>query len=301
MFSMSQPKGGAPVLMVVHAHPDDESSQTGGTLARYAAAGCYTVLITCTDGGQGDGAHGVKPNQPGHDPHEVAARRSQELDRAAAMLGVSVVVKLGYPDSGSTTDGEQGAAADSFSRRALRPMVTRLIRLMRRYQPDVVVTYPPNGLSGHPDHIRTHDLVVAAHTNVVANCRHEAVLSQAADSLPLGPKLYYIALSATWLRAAQTVALAVLGTDEWVPPDEMAVDDQQITTLIDVAPFWADKLRAISAHANQSDAAALLQVLSAAGDLAEVGGRVEEYVRVYPPAVGPLPTMEHDFFESVGP
>src|SRR5262249_42928835 len=122
MFSMSQPKDGAPVLMVVHAHPDDESSQTGGTLARYAAAGGYTVLITCTDGGQGDGAHGVKPNQLGHDPRVVAAHRSRELDRAAAMLGVSVVVKLGYPDSGSRTDGAQGAAADSFSRRALRPM-----------------------------------------------------------------------------------------------------------------------------------------------------------------------------------
>jgi NAD(P)-dependent dehydrogenase (short-subunit alcohol dehydrogenase family) len=55
-----------------------------------------------------------------------------------------------------------------------------------------------------------------------------------------------------------------------------------------------------TAHVSQSDAAALLQVLSAAGDLAEVGGRVEEYVRVYPPVVGPLPTVEHDFFESVG-
>ena len=300
MFSVSHHKGGAPVLMVVHAHPDDESSQTGGILARYAAAGCYTVLIICTDGGQGDAAHGVKPNQPGHDPRVVAARRSRELARAAARLGVSVVVKLGYPDSGLPTDGAEGAAADSFSRRALRPMVTRLVRLMRRYQPDVVVTYPPNGLSGHPDHIRTHDLVVAAHTNIVANGQHEAGLGQAADSLPRGPKLYYIALSATRLRAAQTSALAVLGAGAWVPPDEMAVDDAQITTVIDVAPFWANKLRALSAHASQSDAARVLQVLTAAGDSAGVRGRVEEYVRAYPPAVGPLSTMEHDFFESVG-
>jgi len=85
-----------------------------------------------------------------------------------------------------------------------------------------------------------------------------------------------------------------------VPPDEMAVDDAQITTVIGVAPFWADKLRALSAHASQSDAARVLQVLTAAGDSAGVGVRVEEYVRAYPPAVGPLSTMEHDFFESVG-
>lgn len=178
--------------------------------------------------------------------------------------------------------------------------MTRLVRLMRRYQPDVVVTYPPNGLSGHPDHIRTHDLVIAAHTNIVASGQHEEGLGQAADSPPRGPKLYYIALSATRLRAVQTSALAVLGADAWVPPDEMAVDDAQITTAIDVAPFWADKMRALSAHASQSDAAAILQVLSAAGDSAGVGGRVEEYVRAYPPAVGAPSTVEHDFFESVG-
>lgn len=107
MFSVSHYTGRAPVLMVVHAHPDDESSQTGGTLARYAAAGYCTVLITCTDGGQGDAAHGVKPTQRGHDPRVVAARRSRELALAAAMLGVSVVVNLGYPDSGIPTYGQR--------------------------------------------------------------------------------------------------------------------------------------------------------------------------------------------------
>lgn len=297
---MSHHTGRVPVLMVVHAHPDDESSQTGGTLARYAAAGYRTVLITCTDGGQGDAAYGVKPTQPGHDSHVVAARRSRELARAAAMLGVSAVVELGYPDSGIATDGAEAVAVDVFSQRTLKPMVTRLVRLMRRYQPDVVVTYPPNGLSGHPDHIRTHDLVVAAHTNIVANGQHEERLRQAADSPPRGPKLYYIALSATRLRALQTSAVAVLGADALVPPDEMTVDDAQITTVIDVAPFWADKLRALSAHASQSDAAAVLQVLSAAGHSAGLGGRVEEYVRAYPPAAGTLSTLEHDFFDSIG-
>src|ERR1700704_5648288 len=83
-----------PVLMVVHAHPDDESSQTGGTLAAYSAAGWRTILITCTDGAQGDGIAGSKPGQDEHDPKQVAQRRSLELDMAAAALGIHEGGKL---------------------------------------------------------------------------------------------------------------------------------------------------------------------------------------------------------------
>jgi LmbE family N-acetylglucosaminyl deacetylase len=271
--------------MVVHAHPDDESSQTGGTLARYAAAGYRTVLITCTDGGQGDAG--------GADQKLLPARRARELDLAAAALGVSDVVKLGYPDSGMAgTDAKDPVVATegSFSKRPLMEMVTRLVRLMRLYRPDVIVTYPPNGLSGHPDHIRTHDLVVAAHRNIVANAEPEAVR----------PKLYYIAMSSSRLREAQAGARAVFGEEAWAPPDEMAVDDELITTAIDIAPFWADKLRALAAHASQPDARALLQMFSAANDSNWVGGHVEEYVRAYPPPEGTPFVVEADFFDTVG-
>ena len=62
--------------MAVHAHPDDEATGTGGVLARYAAEGIRTVLVTCTDGRCGDGPGGVKPGEPGHDPEAVAAARA---------------------------------------------------------------------------------------------------------------------------------------------------------------------------------------------------------------------------------
>ena len=150
------------------------------------------------------------------------------------------------------------------------------------------MTYPPNGFSGHPDHIRTHDLVVAAHRHLIANGEVEAESSPA-------PRLYYIALSKSRLRGARDRARAALGADAWVPPDEMAIDDAQVTTVIDVAAFWPDKLRAMAAHASQSDAAALLQMFSAADESAE---RVEEYVRAYPaPAEGPV-FVEDDFFND---
>jgi LmbE family N-acetylglucosaminyl deacetylase len=89
-----------PTVMVVHAHPDDESNQTGGTLARYAAQGYRTVLVTCTDGAQGSTAGGAQPGQPGHDPNLVARTRSAELRRACAALRISDTFALGYRDTG---------------------------------------------------------------------------------------------------------------------------------------------------------------------------------------------------------
>ena len=227
-----------------------------------------------TDGRHGDAA--------GLDPALVPARRSGELDRAAAALGVRDVVKLAYPDSGLSEDGS--VAADSFSRRPMEPMVKQMVRLMRMFAPDVLVTYPPNGLSGHPDHIRTHDVVLAAHRHVVADAEHV-------------PKLYYIALSATSVRRFQTTARAVFGDDAWMPPEEMAVDDAQITARLDVTPFWADKLRALEAHASQPDAQALLLMFSATGDSESELERTEEYVRVHPP-VDPAATLERDLFAA---
>lgn len=251
----------APVLMAVHAHPDDESSQTGGTLAAYAAAGWHTVLISCTDGRGGDGPGGAKPGDVGHEPHQVAARRHRELDLAAVALGVGEVVRLGYPDSGHTA-GEHVASA-AFSVRPLMPMVTRLVRLIRMHQPAVIVTYPPNGLSGHPDHIRAHQLVTAALRKINAN--------RAATA---GPLLYYIAVSRGRLADMRASAGTVRGAETWSPPDDIAIEDERITTVIDVAAHWPDKLRALSAHASQADAAALLAVFSAAGI-----HRVEEFMQ----------------------
>lgn len=258
-----------PTLMIVHAHPDDESSQTGGTLAAYAAAGWRTILVTCTDGGQGDGPGGVKPGQPGHDPDEVARRRSRELDTAATILGVRELIRLGYPDSGMTAEADTPTAPTCFSRRPLRPMATRLAELMWLHRPEVVVTYPPNGLSGHPDHVRTHHLVHAALEIVDAR----------AESPGPSPLVHYIAMSRTRLGALQSAARAVFGPDAWVPPDEMATDDAAITTVIDVTAQWEIKIEALSAHASQPDAAAVAKILIAAGTANGLDERVEEYVR----------------------
>ena len=87
-------------VMAVHAHPDDEAISTGGMLARYAYEGIRTVLVTCTDGGCGDGPGGIKPGEPGFDRGAVVATRQGELARSCEALGVKHLELLGYPDSG---------------------------------------------------------------------------------------------------------------------------------------------------------------------------------------------------------
>lgn len=273
-----------PVLMIVHAHPDDESSQTGGTLARYAAAGCHTVLVTCTDGARGDAEHQGETRRRRTRSASGGGAPLGELAAAATALGVGEVVELGYPDSGLPADDER-VAADAFSVRPSGPMMTRVVELIRRYEPDVLVTYPPNGLSGHPDHIRTHELVAAAHGAIANDARGGHV-----------PRLYYIAMSFSRLRAVQSDVRGAFGADAWVPPDELGVDDSEVTTVIDVGAFWAQKLAALAAHASQSDAAVMLRLFTMAGESAKSVARVEEYVRAYPPVGTPVGEIERDFF-----
>ena len=87
-------------LMAVHAHPDDESSSTGGVLATYSAEGIRTVVVTCTNGEFGDAPGGIKPGQDGHDEDTVAQIRLAELRQATKLLGVTAPELRGYHDSG---------------------------------------------------------------------------------------------------------------------------------------------------------------------------------------------------------
>ena len=143
-------------LLTVHAHPDDESSKGAATIARYHAAGVRTVLVTCTGGEEGDILN------PAMDTPEVrgdlSAIRRKELDRAAEIIGYDEVVMLGYRDSGMP-----GSDANSdprcFAAAPLDEAAGRLVEVIRRVRPQVVVTYPQDQ-SGypHPDHLRVNEI-----------------------------------------------------------------------------------------------------------------------------------------------
>lgn len=148
-------------LMAVHAHPDDEVLSTGGILARYADEGIRTILVTCTNGEQGDGANGAKPGEDGHDAAQVAQQRLTELRESAAHLGITHVELLGYQDSGM--DGwEANHDPAAFWNTPVEQAAAKLSALMEKYRPQVVVTYDENGGYGHPDHIQAHRVAVAA-------------------------------------------------------------------------------------------------------------------------------------------
>jgi mycothiol S-conjugate amidase len=143
-------------LLTVHAHPDDEASKGAPTVARYHAEGVRTVLVTCTGGEEGDILN------PAMDTPEVRADiagiRRRELERAAETIGYDEVVMLGYRDSGMP-DSEANSDPRSFAAAPLDEAVGRLVAVIRRVRPQVVVTYPQDQ-SGypHPDHLRVNEI-----------------------------------------------------------------------------------------------------------------------------------------------
>ena len=145
--------------MTVHAHPDDETIGTGGTMALAVKAGRRVVLVTCTRGEMGEI---VVPDMDTPDNHRrLGEIRAGELERAMGHLGVTEWENLGYKDSDMM--GRAGNHdARCFWQADMDEAIGRLVFLVRTYQPDVMTTYNEFGGYGHPDHIRTHLVAVGA-------------------------------------------------------------------------------------------------------------------------------------------
>src|SRR5579859_6923209 len=145
--------------MAVHAHPDDEVFSTGGLLAKYADEGARVVVVYCTRGEQGE------VHDPDLNAEEAMPRlgeiREKEAREAARILGVTDVFFLGYRDSGMK-DTEPNENPDNFMNAPVDEAAGRLVDIIRETQPQVIVTYDEDGGYGHPDHIMTHKVSVAA-------------------------------------------------------------------------------------------------------------------------------------------
>jgi LmbE family N-acetylglucosaminyl deacetylase len=269
-------------LMVVHAHPDDEATGTGGILARCAAEGIRTVLVTCTNGACGDGPGGVKPGQAGHDPAAVIKLRQRELEASCAVLKVSDLELLGYADSGMMGWANNGAPG-SFWTTPVADAAARLGDLMQRYQPDVVVTYDQNGFYGHPDHIQTH-----------------RVTMDAVASTGVPAKVYWTTAPRSRMQEFGEV-MREFGAD-WDEPDssvdmpqgEIGLPDDQITTWVDTTGFGGQKFDALRLHASQSENIFFLRM--GRERFAQMMG-IETFVRVYDTTGAALP--EDDIFAGL--
>jgi LmbE family N-acetylglucosaminyl deacetylase len=226
-------------LMAVHAHPDDESSSTGGVLARCADEGIRTVVVTCTNGELGDAPGGIKPGEEGHDPAEVARIRLGELGRACDVLGVGHLELLGYHDSGMS-DWEHKDRADVFCNVSVDDAAVRLSSLFEQYRPDVVVTYDEAGGYDHPDHVHAARVTMAA-----------------VERTGIPSKAYFTAFRRTVFEQFRAIIEEQGGdTSELGEPDPeqlrmMDAVEARITTSIDVAQVVDRKHRALATHASQ--------------------------------------------------
>jgi mycothiol S-conjugate amidase len=234
-------------LLTVHAHPDDEASKGPGTIARYHAAGVHTVLVTCTGGEEGDILN------PAMDTPEVRADigaiRAAELANAAGVIGYDRVELLGYRDSGMAGT-EANSHEASFAAAPIEEAVGKLVEIIRRERPQVLVGYGEDH-SGypHPDHIRAHEITLAAFDAAGdPGCFEEA-------GPPYQPlKLYYTVWSKR--RIIEThekfleLGLESPFDDRWF---ERADQEDQITTSIHLAGFEDVRREALLAHATQID------------------------------------------------
>lgn len=148
-------------ILTVHAHPDDESSKGAGTIARCARQGVRTTLVCCTGGEAGDVLNpALADDQAIAD--DLPAVRAAELKAAAGVIGYDEVVMLGYRDSGMP-DTEHNHHPDAFANADQHEAVGRLVEVIRRVRPQVVVTYPESQRRyPHPDHLRVTDISVPA-------------------------------------------------------------------------------------------------------------------------------------------
>jgi N-acetyl-1-D-myo-inositol-2-amino-2-deoxy-alpha-D-glucopyranoside deacetylase len=229
------------VLLAVHAHPDDECISTGGVLAMYAASGVRTVLVTCTDGAVGEISDPALAT-----PDTLVEVRARELDASVRILGVSRLVKLGYRDSGmaGTADNQH---PNAFAQADFHSAVGRVVEVMREERPQVVIAYDENGGYGHPDHIRAHEVAVAAFK----------ASGDAAQFPGAGPpwtpaKLYYVVIP----RSAIQRFVERMRETGFNPPvsersDDFGVADERVTTRVDVSEFTTQKRQALLAHQTQ--------------------------------------------------
>ena len=226
-------------IVFVHAHPDDEASGTGGSMARAAAEGHRVVLVVCTDGDLGEAPDDLA------DGETVVARRRKETAASTAILGVARTVWLGYRDSGMT-GWEQNEDPASFWQADVDEAGARLAAVLREEQADIVVMYDWHGGYGHPDHVQVHRVAHRAADLAGTPRRFESTFNR----------------DAMKRRMAETPPPSPDGapsSEFEFDPDGPADDgnpfgtpESGIDLRVDVSAYLEQKRRALSSHASQT-------------------------------------------------
>ncbi len=264
-------------LMAVLAHPDDESLGMGGTLARYAAEGVETYLVTATRGQSGR-FRGI-PAGEGHPGKEKLAQiREAELRAAAEALGVRELALLDY------MDGE-------LDRAEPRGVIAKIAAQLRRHRPQVVLTFPSDGIYGHPDHIAISQFTLAAIV-AAADPAHAA----GAEAPHAVSKCYFMVTSEASSNAYQAAFKKLVSNVDGVERHLIPWSDWSITTVVDTRAYWATAWRAVSCHDSQIAGYQALKTLEP--DHHEALWSSREYYRVFSTVNGGR-KRETDLFEGL--
>jgi LmbE family N-acetylglucosaminyl deacetylase len=219
-------------IVSFHAHPDDESIGTAGTLARAAAAGHRVVLVFATRGELGEPVPGVLA-----DGEQLAVRRSAECYESAKAIGAARVEFLGYIDSGMIGEPSNDAPY-SFWQAKVEHAAKRLALILDEEETDVLTVYDDNGGYGHPDHIQVHRVGLRA------------------AELSAVPVVAQSTINRDWMVRGMT-GLAKEGglPDGWEPPSlddaTFGKPESEITHRVDAMDFIAAKRASMRAHASQ--------------------------------------------------
>jgi mycothiol S-conjugate amidase len=239
-------------LLAVHAHPDDESSKGAASMARYAREGVDVLVVSCTGGERGDILNPALADDP-EILADISAARRREMEKARDILGVRHTW-LGFVDSGFPEgDPLPPLPEGCFALIPLEESTEALVRLIREFRPHVVTTYDEFGGYPHPDHVRTHEVSVAAFE---AAGDPERFTDAGEPWQPL--KLYYqLGFHKPRIEALDAAAVAA-GLEppfaEWLAAWEDKPEDQErLTTRVECAEFFAVRDAALRAHATQVD------------------------------------------------
>jgi N-acetyl-1-D-myo-inositol-2-amino-2-deoxy-alpha-D-glucopyranoside deacetylase len=241
-------------VLFVHAHPDDESMGTGGTIARLVAEGVRVDLVTCTDGAEGE------IHDPTLDPDEARPRlaqiRAEELACSVDALGSGAINHhmLGYRDSGMIgTDAN--AHPDSFWQADLDEATRRLTEIVRAARPSVIVSYDENGNYGHPDHINAALIARQAYQASrgeawqVARFHEIAFVRERWTELMATMKERGIALP--WNLGEEVPSADAADQPAESDAIEFGRSDAEVTTRVDVSGYLDAKRRSMDCHKTQ--------------------------------------------------
>ena len=240
-------------LLLVHAHPDDETIGTGAVMAKYVTEGVQVTLVTCTLGEEGEVLVPDLRHLAADQDDTLGEHRIGELADAMAILGVSDHRFLGgagkYRDSGmmgvSSNDRD-----DCFWRADLLAAACDLVQVIRDGRPQVVVTYDDFGGYGHPDHIQAHRVTHYA----VALAESQSFRPDLGAAWSVS-KVYWTAFPRSVIREGIMTLRAVDSDNEFaaMDPDDLpfACDDELITTAVDATEFLDRKMTALAAHKTQ--------------------------------------------------